>query len=422
MYYLLKKLFYDLYFGKTENLKLNLIKMIFYYPIMKYYYLYNLINTKVFDGIKFVIFANQNNLGAKKLSQKLSKNQVRFIYFTSLNSFTPKNIFSKILIILLKPILFLISIFQFYLILKNYKFEVFMGQCGGYGDFRSEMAAMFIAKIIKFPAMVLVIHHACGKPIFWNTLLNISNNLLSKIVTSVISVSKATRDSVFYKSNLLDRSSDLKDLVIYNGVPINQKISDEGLIKNVIYKDSREPFLLGMVSRVEAYKGQTDLIEGFSKLSENIKKKLKVYIIGSGKKTEIEKIKKLINEKNLENYFVITGYVDYDSILILSKLDLLISLTKTFEGFGLSITEAMSIGTPVLATKVGAITEYLNKENSTLIEASNINQISNALYDFVVNKEQWNRRADVGKNTIIKNFTSEIMAKNYLKHFEESLL
>ena len=140
-------------------------------------YLYNLINTKVFDGIKFVIFANQNNLGAKKLSQKLSKNQVRFIYFTSLNSFTPKNIFSKILIILLKPILFLISIFQFYLILKNYKFEVFMGQCGGYGDFRSEMASMFVAKFLKFPVRTLVIHHACGKPIFWNTLLNLIKKL-----------------------------------------------------------------------------------------------------------------------------------------------------------------------------------------------------------------------------------------------------
>jgi len=385
-------------------------------------YLYNLINAKAFEGIKIVIFANKNNLGAKRLSQKLSNHKTTFVYFSSLNSFTPKNIFFKILIILFKPIFFLISIPQFYLILKNYRFEVFMGQCGGYGDFRSEMASMFIAKILKFPVRTLVIHHACGKPIFWNTFLNITNNLLSKITTSVVSVSKATRDSVFYKSNLLDRSSDLKDLVIYNGVPVNQRISDTTSIKNFFYKDSSEVLLLGMLSRVEAYKGQADLIEGFSKLSENIKKKLKVYIIGGGKKIEMEKIKKLITEKNLENYFVITGYINCDSILILSKLDLLISLTKTFEGFGLSITEAMSIGTPVLATKVGAVTEYLNKENSTLIEASNIDQVSNALYDFAINKEEWNRRAEIGKSTIMKNFTSEIMAENYLKHFGESLL
>ena len=81
----------------------------------------------------------------------------------------------------------------------------------------------------------------------------------------------------------------------------------------------------------------------------------------------------------------------------------------------------MSIGTPVLATKVGAVTEYLNQDNSTLIEASNIDQITNALNDFVINKPLWDTRAEVSKNTIIKKFTSEIMAKNYLNHFIQNL-
>ena len=71
---------------------------------------------------------------------------------------------------------------------------------------------------------------------------------------------------------------------------------------------------------------------------------------------------------NLEKYFVFTGYIEEDSISIVSRLDLLVSVTRTFEGFGLSIAEAMSVGTPVLCTKVGAIPEYLNNENSTLIE------------------------------------------------------
>ena len=136
---------------------------------------------------------------------------------------------------------------------------------------------------------------------------------------------------------------------------------------------------------------------------------------------EVEKLKKLIFSENLQNYFIITGYVDCESISIISKLDLLISLTKTFEGFGLSIAEAMSIGTPVLATKVGAVTEYLNQDNSTLIEANNIDQITNALNDFVINKALWDTRAEFSKNTIMKKFTSEIMAKNYLNHFIQHL-
>jgi len=295
--------------------------------------------------------------------------------------------------------------------------------CGGYGNFRSEMASIFIAKFLGFPVRSLVVCHACTKPIFWNTTLNLINNLLSKFLTSVISISKATRDTLFNKSNLLDRSlySNLKNSVIYCGVPINQKINVTSNIGSIIYKNSKDIFLLGMLSRIESYKGQEDLIKGFSKLPKNIQNKLKIYFIGDGNQKEVGKLKQLIYLKNLENYFIFTGYIDCESSLIVAKLDLLASLTRTFEGFGLSIVEAMSVGTPVLATKVGAITEYLNQDNSKLIDANNIEQIANALNDFVTNKATWDKKTEIAKNVVMKSFTSEIMAKNYLNHFIENL-
>ena len=92
-----------------------------------------------------------------------------------------------------------------------------------------------------------------------------------------------------------------------------------------------------MLSRIETYKGQMDLIQGFSRLSNNIQKKLKIYFIGDGNKKEVEKLKKIIFSKNLENYFVFTGYIDCESTLIVSKLDLLLSLTRTFEALIVSI-------------------------------------------------------------------------------------
>ena len=131
--------------------------------------------------------------------------------------------------------------------------------------------------------------------------------------------------------------------------------------------------------------------------------------------------KNFVSSMNLQKYFTFTGYIDCNSISIVSKLDLLLSLTRTFEGFGLSIIEAMSVGTPVLATKVGAITEYLNHDNSKLIEASNIDQITDALDDFSTNNVLWTKRAEIGKNTVKENFTSELMAKNYLNHFNQNL-
>tara|TARA_B110000438_G_C15810928_1_gene649597 strand:+ start:1893 stop:3131 length:1239 start_codon:yes stop_codon:yes gene_type:complete len=383
----------------------------------------NLINTDAFKEINVVIFTNKKNLGAKRFLKNLKNKKVDLVYFNSLITLASNNIILKILLNLLKPISFLISIFQFYFILRNYKFQVFIGMCGGYGNFRSEMASIFIAKFLGFPVRSLVVCHACTKPIFWNTTLNLINNLLSKFLTSVISISKATRETLFNKSNLLDRSlySDLKNSVIYCGVPISQEVNVASNIDSIIYKDSKDVFLLGMLSRIESYKGQEDLIKGFSKLPKNTQNKLKIYFIGDGSKKEVEKLKKLISINNLESYFIFTGYIDCESTLIVSKLDLLVSLTRTFEGFGLSIVEAMSVGTPVLATKVGAITEYLNQDNSKLVDASNIEQITNALNDFVTNKNSWDKKTETAKNVAMKNFTSEIMANNYLNHFIQNL-
>ncbi len=384
-------------------------------------YLYNLINSDSFKKINIVIFTNKHNLGAIKLLDKITKKKITFVFFKSLGLIKSKNIFLKLLLNLLKPVFFLISIFQFYFLMKKYKFDVFMGQCGGYGDFGSEMASIFAAKFLGYPIKTLVIHHACIKPIFWNTTLNLVNNFLSKILTSVIFVSKATKESVTNKSNLLDRSSNLKDIVIYNGVPKVEITQDENDIDALFEKNSKDTFLIGMMSRIESYKGHMDLVKGFNKLPKNVKDKFKIYFIGEGNEEEIKNLKKIILSENIEKYFTFTGYIKLDSTLIASKLDLLLSLTRTYEGFGLSIVEAMSVGTPVMATNVGAVSEYLNKYNSTLIEASNVDQITKELKNFAENKVLWDKRAEIGKKDILEKFNSELMAKNYLNHFLQNL-
>ena len=64
-------------------------------------YLYNLINTESFSNINIVVFTNKNNLGAKALTNNLGKKKVSFVYFNSINQFTARNIFFKILLFML---------------------------------------------------------------------------------------------------------------------------------------------------------------------------------------------------------------------------------------------------------------------------------------------------------------------------------
>ena len=193
------------------------------------------------------------------------------------------------------------------------------------------------------------------------------------------------------------------------------------LLNNIFNKQNKDIYKIGMLSRIEETKGHLDLVEAVDKLSIEDKNKIRIYFIGEGTKKELVKLKNKINTLNLNNFFIFTGYLQIDSIKILSKLDLFLSLTKTFEGFGLSLAQSLYAGTPVLSTNVGAVTEFLNNKNSVIIKPNNINEISKYLVDFIENREDWKKMAEIGKKNIQDNFTSEIMCKKIYNHFQKIL-
>ena len=97
------------------------------------------------------------------------------------------------------------------------------------------------------------------------------------------------------------------------------------------------------------------------------------------------------------------------------------SLTRSFEGFGLSIAESIVSEVPVIVTDVGAIREYLNNDLCEIIDPSSPQQIRDGLIKFCDNRETWGLRAKKAKTYLEENFNSEIMATNYLSHLTEKV-
>ena len=144
-------------------------------------YLAYLLSSSVFDNIEIVLFTNTSNQGLSRLQKILKKefpdkNRLKeVILFRSLNSIQSNFFLFKMLIILFKPLSFLFSIFQTFFLIKNYKFDVFLGQCGGYGDFRTEMAGLFSSRFCNIPVRSLVIHHECIPSNYWSFFLKMIN-------------------------------------------------------------------------------------------------------------------------------------------------------------------------------------------------------------------------------------------------------
>ena len=110
-------------------------------------YLRYLLHSKVFLEKEITIFTNFENQGAKPLMKDLAKlKNIKFIFFKSFFDGERKNLLEKIIFYFLNPVFLLLTVFKFKKILSNSNFDVLLCECGNYGIFRSEQAAILASK------------------------------------------------------------------------------------------------------------------------------------------------------------------------------------------------------------------------------------------------------------------------------------
>ena len=115
------------------------------------------------------------------------------------------------------------------------------------------------------------------------------------------------------------------------------------------------------------------------------------------------------------------NYLNFDSIRILKSVDIFFSLTRDFEGFGYSIAESLLAETPVVSTKVGGVIEFLNKNNSELIDPKSPRKISQILIRFIKSRKHYKRKAINGKLLIKKKFNSDLMGEKFYNFFDKTI-
>ena len=374
-------------------------------------HLINFINSRACRKYYFKIITNKNNAGIKNIEESCKSNKFEIINFNSLNTLETKIFLLKFIFFLTRPLLFILSIIQMFIILRKINSDVTLLNCGGYGDFRSEMASAIALKLLKRENLYLLIHHCYSKPIFWGGIVNLINKNISKTFRMIFFVSKATKNSIKKNTSLIDENSKYK--IIYNGVPVRPyslKKIKKLKVKKGIYK-------IGMLSRIEDYKGHLNLIYSFSKLTDKEKKKFKVFFVGNGNPIFIKKINTMIGLKDLNKYFQIINYLKIDSYTILNNFDITISLTKDFEGFGYSVAESLFVKTPVISTNVGGVKEILNDKVATIVKPNDTLSVVKSLRDFLLRKKKWKNKAKLGRKRIKEYFNSEKMSNEFLKNF-----
>lgn len=373
-------------------------------------YLAALINSKKFRNKKIIIFSNNTNQALFKFKKLLKNKNVNIITFKNYLDLQNNTKFFKIILISLRPIIFFFTLIKIYNLLKKFNIDLFISQCGGYGDFRSDLGSIIVAKFLNFKTKVIVFHHSYSKPKLWSFSSNLFNSLIMLFSDKFIFVSNATFKNL-KKKIFFNQFQNKNFKIINNGIEIDN-IKNQHKISKLINKN----FLNGIVlSRISEDKGHEDLIEAIEILPDEFKKKIRIYFVGEGKKTYKYYLKKKILEKNLGKNFYFTGYMNGSGRDIIKYFDFLISPSRYFEGFGLSIAEALSVKTLVISTKVGGVTTFLNQRNSLLVQPFNVKQLSNALKMLFFKQKKLFQKRLRGSVLIKTRFNNNKMGEEYLK-------
>lgn len=195
------------------------------------------------------------------------------------------------------------------------------------------------------------------------------------------------------------------------GVDINSfKPRDKEIIKENLSITKNNVILY--VGQLIERKGLDYLVKAISSLPDEIKKDLKVIIIGIGE--EKKNLDKLCKKLQLSNIFEFRGSVDRDKIPYYYSITDIFVLPSLSEGRPVVIYEAMASESAIIATKLEGISEQIKEGyNGLLVEPKNYQILANKI-EFLLENEDI--RNELGKNARKSIFKKNLTWNDYSKH------
>lgn len=376
-------------------------------------------------GDEFLVLVNKGNRGAERIRDGLSSlDNVRMksIHSVSYNQLAQRlrklPMMGRWLaraLYFIQPLIFVLNVVYFAaLFRKQGRFDLSLCNNGGYPAAWGTLAALVASKAAKIKARVLLVHHAATLPgVFMGWFERLVDRQVERVATAIVCVSNATRLALLEKRYFNEENVCVR--VIGNSATHSPSTGEAINLRRMLGQFSG--LLVGILGRVERYKGQEDLIFAVARLPASIRHQIKVLIIGSGDEREVSHLKGLAAALGVSEFVYFTGYIAGDSRLIVGQLDLLVMATRSFEGFGLTLAEAIQERVPVVATRVGAIPEFVRPENGATIAPCSPGELASAIANFVADSAGWKDRARSAPSDY--KLLGETMAREYCFLFRE---
>ena len=171
--------------------------------------------------------------------------------------------------------------------------------------------------------------------------------------------------------------------------------------------------VVGLIGAVSPYKCSENAIMAAARLRERFPRLLLLLVVGQHTPENIKPVQKRITKMGLQDTVkMIISNVGPDIPAILAGLDVGLYIARESSGPSRLVLEYLSQGTPVVATDVGVVPEYHQRDPHafTLIPKNDVDALVAAIGDFLENPEQARKTGQRGAALIRKDFTLEAAA------------
>lgn len=200
--------------------------------------------------------------------------------------------------------------------------------------------------------------------------------------------------------------------LVYNGIDCNL------IYKKQNYKKNGELISMVCIGRfIAPQKGQHLLIEALNILINGRKmKNIHLTLIGYGKSEDY--YRSLISQYNLNDYISIEKHERSYIYENLRFFDLAIQ-PSIFEGFGLTVVEAMAAGVPVLVSNIDGPMEIIdNGSYGYFFKSQDVNSLAEKLYEIISDYSTYCNIAHTAMIHVKEHFSVETTAKAYLREYK----
>jgi len=203
-----------------------------------------------------------------------------------------------------------------------------------------------------------------------------NQNVITRFLRRLIlnNLDRATAISEYLKKYIQEIRSDLPVEVIPNGVDFDSfsRVFSYGELTALAekYDIKADEKIIITVSRLVHKNGVDILLKTAGILSKKYPElKFKVLVIGDGE--EKENLKNLVNKLGIEDKVIFAGSIEPKEISKYLKMSHVFVRLSRSEGLGNAFLEAMAVGTPVVGTAVGGITDFLFDGETGLVVKTN---------------------------------------------------